>query len=191
MVLAGTFFLVGAVLMAAAVHTAMLILGRVIMGLGQSMFSPLYLCGCGCGCALCFCLLWVQFWPQQAESDGRLSASRRPVLAPSHAIPPRRLLLLLLLLLASVGIAVQVGPLFLSELAPYHLRGAFNTQFQLFITIGILVAQLINYANQVGGCAPMVVSVAEGGSWWVAVRGSEREGVRGSEPQYFQAGTCS
>lgn len=48
-----------------------------------------------------------------------------------------------------VGIAVQVGPLFLSELAPYHLRGAFNTQFQLFITIGILVAQIINYANQV------------------------------------------
>jgi hypothetical protein len=23
------------------------------------------------------------------------------------------------------------GPLFLSELAPYHLRGAFNTQFQV------------------------------------------------------------
>lgn len=71
----------GAILLAAAVHVSMLIVGRVIMGLG-------------------------------------------------------------------VGIAVQCGPLFLSELAPFHMRGAFNTQFQLFITIGILVAQCINYANQ-------------------------------------------
>jgi MFS family permease len=45
-------------------------------------------------------------------------------------------------------VAVQAGPLFLSEIAPFHLRGAFNTQFQLFITIGILLAQCINYANQ-------------------------------------------
>lgn len=81
MMLGGLFFLIGAVLMAPAVHVAMLIVGRVAMGLG-------------------------------------------------------------------VGICVQCGPLFLSELAPYHLRGAFNTQFQLFITIGILVAQLINYGNQ-------------------------------------------
>eukprot|EP00775_Hariotina_reticulata_P013342 gene13342-13470_t len=81
MVLGGGFFLAGAVLLAPAVHVAMLILGRVCMGLG-------------------------------------------------------------------VGICVQCGPLFLSELAPFHLRGAFNTQFQLFITIGILVAQLINYGNQ-------------------------------------------
>jgi hypothetical protein len=35
MILAGTFFLVGAVLLAAAYHVAMLILGRVIMGLGE------------------------------------------------------------------------------------------------------------------------------------------------------------
>jgi MFS family permease len=50
--------------------------------------------------------------------------------------------------LVGVGVAVQAGPLFLSEIAPFHLRGAFNTQFQLFITIGILLAQCINYANQ-------------------------------------------
>ena len=47
-----------------------------------------------------------------------------------------------------VGLCVQAGPLFLSELAPCHLRGAFNTQFQLFITIGILAAQIINYGTQ-------------------------------------------
>ncbi|WIA37403.1 hypothetical protein OEZ86_014328 [Tetradesmus obliquus] len=81
MMLGGLCFLIGAVLMAPAVHVAMLIIGRVVMGLG-------------------------------------------------------------------VGICVMCGPLFLSELAPYHLRGAFNTQFQLFITIGILVAQCINYGNQ-------------------------------------------
>lgn len=81
MMLGGCFFLVGAAILAPAINVAMLIVGRVAMGLG-------------------------------------------------------------------VGICVQCGPLFLSELAPYHLRGAFNTQFQLFITIGILVAQLINYGNQ-------------------------------------------
>ena len=47
-----------------------------------------------------------------------------------------------------VGLCVQAGPLFLSELAPCHLRGAFNTQFQLFITLGILGAQIINYGAQ-------------------------------------------
>jgi hypothetical protein len=41
------------------------------------------------------------------------------------------LLLLRLVWLAGVGICVMCGPLFLSELAPYHLRGAFNTQFQV------------------------------------------------------------
>lgn len=35
MILAGAFFLVGAVLLAAAAHVAMLIMGRVIMGLGE------------------------------------------------------------------------------------------------------------------------------------------------------------
>jgi MFS family permease len=45
-----------------------------------------------------------------------------------------------------VGVCVQAGPLFLSELAPAHLRGLFNVQFQLFITIGILVGQVVNYA---------------------------------------------
>jgi MFS family permease len=35
MMLAGAFFLVGAVLLAAAAHVAMLIMGRVIMGLGE------------------------------------------------------------------------------------------------------------------------------------------------------------
>jgi hypothetical protein len=64
MMLGGCFFLLGAVLMCAASHVAMLVVGRVSLGVG-------------------------------------------------------------------VGICVQCGPLFLSELAPYHLRGMFNVQFQV------------------------------------------------------------
>ena len=37
-------------------------------------------------------------------------------------------------------------PLYLSEMAPPHVRGALNILFQLATTIGILVAQLINLA---------------------------------------------
>ncbi|OWM69832.1 sugar transport protein 8-like [Punica granatum] len=44
-----------------------------------------------------------------------------------------------------VGFANQAVPLFLSELAPAKMRGALNICFQLFITIGILIAGIINY----------------------------------------------
>lgn len=37
--------------------------------------------------------------------------------------------------------------MFLSEIAPLHHRGAVNILFQLFITIGIFIANLINYAT--------------------------------------------
>lgn len=49
-----------------------------------------------------------------------------------------------------VGFATQATPLYLSEMAPYNLRGALNILFQLAVTIGIFVAQLINYGTQVG-----------------------------------------
>ncbi|KAK8681056.1 hypothetical protein V6N13_053463 [Hibiscus sabdariffa] len=44
-----------------------------------------------------------------------------------------------------VGFANQAVPLFLSEIAPTRIRGALNISFQLFITIGILIANLVNY----------------------------------------------
>ncbi|KAF6258859.1 sugar carrier protein A [Scenedesmus sp. NREL 46B-D3] len=47
-----------------------------------------------------------------------------------------------------VGFATQATPLYLSEMAPYHMRGALNITFQLAITVGILAAQLINYGTQ-------------------------------------------
>lgn len=46
-----------------------------------------------------------------------------------------------------VGFGNQAVPLFLSELAPAKLRGALNICFQLFITIGILIANLVNYVT--------------------------------------------
>ncbi|XP_021290495.1 LOW QUALITY PROTEIN: sugar transport protein 8 [Herrania umbratica] len=50
-----------------------------------------------------------------------------------------------ILLGCGVGFANQAVPLFLSELAPPKIRGALNISFQLFVTIGILAANLINY----------------------------------------------
>lgn len=42
---------------------------------------------------------------------------------------------------------LQSVTLYNSEMAPAHLRGALNILFQLAITIGILVAQCINYGT--------------------------------------------
>ncbi|XP_022862647.1 sugar carrier protein C-like [Olea europaea var. sylvestris] len=78
MMLGGIIFLVGAIINAAAVHVSMLIIGRVLLGIG-------------------------------------------------------------------VGFANQSVPLYLSEMSPYNYRGTFNVCFQLMITIGILVANLLNY----------------------------------------------
>jgi MFS family permease len=53
-----------------------------------------------------------------------------------------------LLLGFGVGFVNQVVPLYLSEMAPYQYRGGLNVCFQLCITIGILIAQLVNYGVQ-------------------------------------------
>ncbi|KAK9706628.1 hypothetical protein RND81_07G140300 [Saponaria officinalis] len=44
-----------------------------------------------------------------------------------------------------IGFANQSVPLYLSEMAPYRYRGALNIGFQLSITIGILIANVLNY----------------------------------------------
>jgi Sugar (and other) transporter len=41
--------------------------------------------------------------------------------------------------------ACQVMPVYNAEMSPPHFRGAMNILFQLFVTIGILCAGLINY----------------------------------------------
>ncbi|KAK7270149.1 hypothetical protein RIF29_23082 [Crotalaria pallida] len=52
-----------------------------------------------------------------------------------------------LLLGFGVGYCNQSVPVYLSEMAPPKIRGALNMGFQMMITIGILVANLINYAT--------------------------------------------
>ncbi|KAL7212306.1 hypothetical protein ACSBR2_015062 [Camellia fascicularis] len=44
-----------------------------------------------------------------------------------------------------VGFGNEVVPVFLSEIAPVQHRGAVNILFQLFVTIGILIAGIVNY----------------------------------------------
>ncbi|KAJ7942641.1 putative Sugar transporter [Quillaja saponaria] len=51
-----------------------------------------------------------------------------------------------LLLGFGVGYANQSVPVYLSEMAPAKIRGALNMGFQMAITIGILVASLVNVA---------------------------------------------
>ncbi|KAJ7539648.1 hypothetical protein O6H91_11G108200 [Diphasiastrum complanatum] len=53
-----------------------------------------------------------------------------------------------ILLGCGVGFANQAVPLYLSEIAPTRFRGGLNILFQLNITIGILIANLINYGTQ-------------------------------------------
>ncbi|KAJ8761553.1 hypothetical protein K2173_004329 [Erythroxylum novogranatense] len=50
-----------------------------------------------------------------------------------------------LLLGFGIGFANQSVPLYLSEMAPYRYRGALNIGFQLSITVGILMASVLNY----------------------------------------------
>lgn len=46
-----------------------------------------------------------------------------------------------------VGFGNESVPVFLSEIAPVQHRGAVNILFQLFVTIGIFIANLVNYAT--------------------------------------------
>lgn len=56
---------------------------------------------------------------------------------------------------------MQAVPLYLSEMAPAQMRGALNIGFQLAVTIGILVANLVNYGtNQIKGGYGWRISLA-------------------------------
>ncbi|XP_047308785.1 sugar transport protein 4-like [Impatiens glandulifera] len=52
-----------------------------------------------------------------------------------------------LLLGVGIGYANQSAPLYLSEMAPSHMRGALNIGFQLAVSIGIFAANLVNYGT--------------------------------------------
>ncbi|VAI32810.1 unnamed protein product [Triticum turgidum subsp. durum] len=47
-----------------------------------------------------------------------------------------------------IGFGNQGVPLYLSEMAPAHLRGGLNMMFQLATTLGIFTANMVNYGTQ-------------------------------------------
>ncbi|KAI3422762.1 MFS domain-containing protein [Psidium guajava] len=62
-----------------------------------------------------------------------------------------------------IGCANQSVPIYVSETAPYKYRGALNMMFQLTITIGILVANLLNY---------MFAKIEGGWGWRLSLGGA-------------------
>ncbi|KAF8413994.1 hypothetical protein HHK36_001992 [Tetracentron sinense] len=68
-----------------------------------------------------------------------------------------------ILLGLGIGFANQSVPLYLSEMAPYRYRGALNMMFQLSITIGILVANILNY---------FTAKIKGGWGWRVSLAGA-------------------
>ncbi|KAJ6731792.1 hypothetical protein OIU79_003009 [Salix purpurea] len=58
------------------------------------------------------------------------------------------LLLGRIMLGVGIGFGNQAVPVYLSEMAPTHLRGALNMMFQLATTTGIFTANMINYGTQ-------------------------------------------
>ncbi|KAF9607609.1 hypothetical protein IFM89_037537 [Coptis chinensis] len=65
------------------------------------------------------------------------------------ASAPNILLLIVgrILLGVGVGFGNEAVPVFLSEIAPIKYRGAVNIMFQLFVTIGIVCANLVNFLS--------------------------------------------
>jgi hypothetical protein len=66
----------------------------------------------------------------------------------------------LMLLCVGVGFASQSAPLYLSEMAPARLWGMLNNGFNLMITVGILLATIVNYGTQ---------KIASGWGWRVSL----------------------
>ncbi|XP_027067980.1 sugar carrier protein A-like isoform X1 [Coffea arabica] len=63
------------------------------------------------------------------------------------AINLAMLLLGRIMLGVGIGFGNQAVPLYLSEMAPAHLRGGLNMMFQLATTLGIFSANMINYGT--------------------------------------------
>jgi len=52
--------------------------------------------------------------------------------------------------LVATGLATQLGPMYLLEIVPYNLKGAFGTACQLFCTIGIFVGGVFGLREILG-----------------------------------------
>ncbi|KAG8476541.1 hypothetical protein CXB51_033502 [Gossypium anomalum] len=67
-----------------------------------------------------------------------------------------------------IGFANQSVPIYLSEIAPFKYRGAMNIMFQLSITIGILIANLLNY---------FTAKIEDGWGWRLSLGGAVVPGL--------------
>ncbi|KAK9269110.1 hypothetical protein L1049_001538 [Liquidambar formosana] len=66
----------------------------------------------------------------------------------ASAVNLAMLLLGRIMLGVGIGFGNQAVPLYLSEMAPTHLRGGLNMMFQLATTLGIFSANMINYGTE-------------------------------------------
>ncbi|THU74220.1 hypothetical protein C4D60_Mb04t31080 [Musa balbisiana] len=105
MLIGGVIFLAGSVMNGAAENVAMLIVGRILLGVGVGF-------ACQVNSFLSATI--------HSSDDDHLNVST---------------------------IRLQAAPLYLSEMAPPHLRGMLNMGFQLMITFGIFSANLVNYGT--------------------------------------------
>ncbi|XP_054822389.1 sugar transport protein 7-like [Prosopis cineraria] len=66
----------------------------------------------------------------------------------ASAVNLAMLLLGRIMLGVGIGFGNQAIPLYLSEMAPTHLRGGLNMMFQVATTFGIFTANMVNYGTQ-------------------------------------------
>ncbi len=77
----------------------------------------------------------------------------------SMAMSTKMLIGVRLFLGIAVGIASFTAPLYLSEMAPYRIRGALISMYQLMITIGILIAYISDTILSYGGHWRMMLGI--------------------------------
>jgi MFS transporter, SP family, arabinose:H+ symporter len=102
-------------------------------------------------CALLGCIAGVAFSGYLSDKIGRkkvlfISAFLFLISAVGFALSKEYAILIFFRILAgmAVGVASNVSPLYISEIAPAHKRGGLVTFYQLAITVGILCAYLSN-----------------------------------------------
>ena len=76
-----------------------------------------------------------------------------------------------------IGIVSIVSPIYISEVSPARVRGTMVSFYQLFITIGFLLAYLVNYlilkGAELDSTDPALASRMFNGEYWRGMLGSE------------------
>ena len=76
-----------------------------------------------------------------------------------------------------IGIVSIVSPIYISEVSPARVRGTMVSFYQLFITIGFLLAYLVNYlilkGAELDATDPALTSRMFNGEYWRGMLGSE------------------